>query len=217
MPNKKIVIRPVRDITEAYSVYVRLQELLDNNDPKREFIAERPVSVIKKAIEDGLFIVCETEEEELIGSLALYPLDEDLNPVPGYELGTVMIDKAYRRYRHENEGFISHAISSACILLLVANRIKLNISAYVRAKNTNPDRVLMACGFDQIMSDRPPKKKFELAEECFIRQKKQLNGLDFSGDNRFDDGNGNSLCIRFEGWLIDSALIALLPDRQDML
>ncbi|MEM9332891.1 MAG: hypothetical protein AAGA53_16340 [Pseudomonadota bacterium] len=217
MPNKKIVIRPVRDVTEAYSVYDRLQDLLDNNDPDREFIAERPVSEIKKAIEDGLFIVCETEDEEMIGSLALYPLDEDYVMTPGYELGTVMIDKAYRRFRRKNEGFISHAISSACILLLVANRIKLNILAYVRAKNTNPDRVLKACGFNQILSDKPPKKKFELAENCFVRHKEQLQALDFSSDNPFEDDKGNGLCIRFEGWLIDSTLIAQLPDGPDML
>lgn len=197
MPKNIVNIRLVENIKEAEEIQDRVNKLIDDNDPIREFIAERPLSKIQNAIAFGHFFLIEDQSDSLVGCFALYPFDEESITKPGYELGTVMIDKNYRRFRHTNEGIISYSIAASIAEILLANRIDLDIIAYVRANNKNPDRILGVCGFESVSSDKPPKKKFFIKQNCLSDLGKLLANVDFKVENIFTDDNGKILCVKF--------------------
>lgn len=212
MPQNLMIIRPVHDLDEAKQTKERIDRLLERADPNREFIAERPLSSVRSAIEDGYFILCENRTGELVGCLALYPINEDENLHCGYELGTVMVDKSFRRYRLNDEGLITYAIIATCLSLILSNRINMNIFAYVRENNSNPDRVLQYCGFRKVDSDKKPKKKYELKPNIEKYLAKILSSLDFDAENIFLSDSEESQYIKFEGWIIDNDIISELAE-----
>ena len=144
----------------SHEEIARIKRLLDECDPDRDYLADRPEKELQRAFDkkNFFFISCE-ETEEGVGSLALY---RALNALE-WELGTCLVLKKCRKLGVDQFSVFEICATIILVQHCIANYRNLddiNIFALVKNENENPDRTLLELGFKHQTGDKDNKKLY---------------------------------------------------------